>query len=75
MSTSQILPTMSNRVSVDPETGTLTAIRKLRESGNSIVLTIPPQLLEGAGLEAGDSVKLIADMNEDTITIRDVTED
>jgi antitoxin component of MazEF toxin-antitoxin module len=54
---------------VDPEAGTVSAERKLRASGNSVVITIPPQVLEGAGLAEGDVVRLVADMNGGDITI------
>jgi antitoxin component of MazEF toxin-antitoxin module len=60
---------MTNGVSIDPETGTVTGIRKLRESGNSVVLTIPKQVLETAGMEAGETVTITANMSGDTITI------
>lgn len=74
MSTVQHQLNMGNRVSVDPEAGTITASRILRQSGNSTVLTIPPQLLDGAGLEAGDSVKLVADMETGELTISEFEE-
>jgi len=69
MATAEPTLSMSNRVRVDPETGTVTAVRKLRESGNSTVLTIPPQVLEGGGFEPGEQVRVVADMEGGGIRI------
>jgi len=41
----------------------------VRKSGNSIVASLPPNLLEAAGIEVGDQVKIIADMETGEITI------
>lgn len=48
----------------------VTAERKLRKSGNSTVLSMPPEVLQEIRLEAGDDVELVADRDEGTITIR-----
>lgn len=61
---------MADRVVIDAEEGTVSATRKIRESGNSIVISIPPQVLEAAGLEPGDQADIVADMDEQTITFR-----
>lgn len=44
--------------------------RKLRKSGNSTVLSMPPNILQEVRLEPGDKVELVADRDEGTITIR-----
>jgi len=46
--------------------------RKLRASGNSTVLSMPPNVLQELRLEVGDDVELVADRDEGTITIRPV---
>ena len=61
---------MSNRVSVDPEDGTITGVRKLRQSGNSTVLTIPQEVLDAVGFESGERVAITAEMQGDSITIK-----
>lgn len=66
---------MSNRVSIDPEEGTVTGIRKLHDSGNSTVLTIPQEVLDAVGMESGDQVTITAEVQGDTITVEQVSED
>jgi antitoxin component of MazEF toxin-antitoxin module len=61
---------MRNRVSVDPEDSTVSATRTIRSSGNSTVLTIPPQLLEAIGLEVSDEVRLVAHMDTGELVIK-----
>ncbi|MCC5894388.1 MAG: AbrB/MazE/SpoVT family DNA-binding domain-containing protein [Alkalibacterium sp.] len=36
-------------------------IRKIRKSGNSYVMTIPPAVMEALKLKEGDSVSLVTD--------------
>lgn len=66
---------MGNRVSIDPEAGEIRAIRRLRESGNSVVLTIPRQVLDGAGLEEGDDVLITAEMGRGEFRVEAAPED
>jgi len=44
--------------------------RTLRKSGNSTVLSMPPNILQELRLQPGDDVELVADRDEGTITIR-----
>ena len=44
--------------------------RKLRKSGNSTVLSMPPNILQEVRLAVGDDVELVANRDEGTITIR-----
>ncbi len=60
---------MGRRVNIDMERGAVVGTRKLRDSGNSTVLTIPPEILDVADLEAGDEITLTADMESGKITI------
>lgn len=42
-------------------------VRTLRESGGSVVITIPPKVLEAANMQSGDDVVL--HVAEDSITL------
>ena len=66
---------MSNRVSIDPEEGTVTGIRKLHDSGNSTVLTIPQEILDAVGMESGEQVTITAAVQGDTITVKQVPDE
>lgn len=59
-----------SNVEVDRENLTLSGERKIRDTGNSAAITIPPELLQGTGLEVDDDVELRADMEEGVIYIR-----
>lgn len=61
------LRSVSNRVNIDRDSATATTTRRLRESGNSVVLTMPPELLDMSGFSVGDDIRLTADMDEGTI--------
>ena len=61
---------MSTRVEIDREALTITGERSIRDAGNSAALTIPPEILQGTGLEQGDKVVLEADMEEGTIVVK-----
>lgn len=43
-------------VELDGETGELRAERPIRESGNSLVVSLPPEMLRAAGFEPGETV-------------------
>ena len=43
--------------------------RPLRKSGNSVVVSIPPEVLETAGLERGDTIELSAPFEGGKITV------
>jgi antitoxin component of MazEF toxin-antitoxin module len=62
-------------VEIDPASETARGKRELRASGNSTVVTIPPQILQQAGLERGDEVELVAELGSGQITIQSKIED
>jgi len=66
---------MGDEVEIDPEKQEVRARRNLRKSGNSTVVAIPPQVLDGAGLEQGDRVELVAKMGEETIRLTKIDEE
>ena len=43
--------------------------RKLRRSGGSIVVTIPPELVDASAFEVGESVRLSTGLSDDPLTI------
>jgi len=65
----------SMTVEIDPATKTARAERTLRSSGNSVVLTIPPQILQQADVSCGDVVELVAELGAGEITIATVSDD
>ena len=75
MSVHQSLPIMSNGVKIDPSENTVTGVRKVRESGNSVVLTIPSEVLDAVGILPGDKVSISAKLNGEEVTIRPVEDD
>lgn len=70
MASTQSLPNMGHRVNVDFEAGTVTATRKLRQSGGSTVLTIPPEVMDAMELEEGDDLVMQADYKDGEIRLR-----
>lgn len=66
---------MGQRVEVDYENGTVTAIRTLRKSGGSVVLTIPPEVVDIINAEIGDDFTLFAEHGSEEITIKKGIED
>ena len=60
---------MSMSVDINPRTQTLTASRSLRPSGSSMVLTIPPEMVQSLDWAAGDDIELLADWGEGEITL------
>lgn len=66
---------MSTNVQIDRENLTATADRSLRASGNSTVVSIPPQLLQAAGIEEDGDVIVRADMKNGTIRIEQPNDD
>lgn len=57
-------------VEVDMDAGEVRAIRTIRNSGNSVVVSLPPNLLSACGFSAGDELQLIADNNTSEIRLR-----
>lgn len=66
---------MGRRVEVDKDEKVIRAIRPLRESGGSNVVTIPPEMIDLADFEVGDDVELQAEMFGDEIRVRVVQPD
>jgi antitoxin component of MazEF toxin-antitoxin module len=56
-------------VDLNPANQTVTANRTLRQSGSSVVLTFPPQVLQSLELAAGDEVEIEGDWSTGEITI------
>lgn len=54
---------MATQVRVNPEDGTVAADRPVRHSGRSLVVTLPSQVLEAAGIKEGDEVEVVAKMD------------
>jgi antitoxin component of MazEF toxin-antitoxin module len=50
-------------VSIDTERNVVLADRTVRRSGNSLVVSIPPQLLSAAGISEGDTVTISATLD------------
>lgn len=61
---------MSNGVDVDPDAGEVSGVRKLRRSGDSLVISIPPEVLDMSGLEAGERYEVVAPFEGGEVTIR-----
>ena len=62
-------------VEVDMDAGEVRAVRTLRSSGNSIVVSLPPNLLQACGFAPGDDISLVADNNTGEIHLRKSTVD
>jgi antitoxin component of MazEF toxin-antitoxin module len=63
---------MGNGVDVDPDENVMRASRKLRQSGGSLVVSLPPEMLQSVGFEEGDELVLEAEWAGDTICLRKV---
>lgn len=72
MATVEALRVMGNGVDVDPEEGVLRATRKLRSSGGSIVVSIPPQMLQAVSFEEDDDILLRCEWDGDEICLHPV---
>jgi len=57
-------------VDYDREAGEARANRTLRQSGNSVVVSLPPELLHEAGLQQGDEVVVAAGFGGGEIELR-----
>jgi len=60
---------MSSRVEIDREELEITAERTVRKNGNSLSVSLPPELLQGTGLAEDDDVRLVGDMEDGTIVV------
>lgn len=61
---------MSKYIEVDSDTGELRAKRKLHQSGNSVVVAIPPEMLANIELSVDDPVTLTGECGGDHIVVR-----
>jgi len=59
----------------DAESLTFTAERKLRESGNSIIITVPPDMADAIGAEADDHLEMVASIEDGEIVLRPTEDD
>jgi len=57
-------------VDVDTQNREIRASRPLRRSGNSVVVSLPPELLREAQLEEGDEVSLVTSFDGAEISIQ-----
>lgn len=55
---------------VDMAAGEVRADRRVRVSGNSLVVSLPPTLLDAAGIKCDDDVKIVASNETKEIRIR-----
>lgn len=62
-------------VDYDTEAGEARADRTLRRSGNSVVVSLPPELLREAGFQQGDDVTVAAGFDRGEITLREPDHD
>ena len=63
---------MSMSVNINPSNQTVRATRNLRKSGDSTVLTIPPEVLQSLDLEPTDTLEIEGDWGEGEIRLRKV---
>jgi len=62
-------------VDIDPEKDEASATRRLRKSGNSTVVSLPPELLRKAGFEEGDEIEVAAGFDGGEIELRKSDDD
>jgi antitoxin component of MazEF toxin-antitoxin module len=74
MTVQQARDDMGEGVDIDINEGVATTHRTIGKSGNSLVIRIPPNVLEFADIERGDRVQLIAKMGEKEIAIKHIDE-
>ncbi|WP_157972451.1 hypothetical protein [Saliphagus sp. LR7] len=60
---------MTNGVDIDPDAEEVSGVRKLRKSGDSYVISIPPEVLETSGLDPGEHYKVATSFEGGSITI------
>lgn len=61
---------MHMSVEIDTDAGEVRKTGRLRRSGDSTVLTIPPEVLEQAGAGEGDRVTIAVPFGSSTIEVR-----
>jgi antitoxin component of MazEF toxin-antitoxin module len=57
---------------IDADSNELIDFRKLRQSGDSVVVTIPPEILENTDLELGQNLTVALDLESQNVEIRAV---
>lgn len=62
---------MAANSDVSEHDNTISLTRKLRRSGNSTVLSIPPEILDAADLEASDEVAFAIDEDGNVVLSED----
>ena len=60
----------SRKVDIDSENREVRAARKLRRSGGSTVITVPPEMVDLVDLEHGDQLELEAEWSGEEIRLR-----
>ena len=65
---------VSRRVEFDRDEGTMRATRTVRESGNSVIVTLPPQIVEGGDFDVGDDVVVSVDIDTGAVSLRRVAD-
>lgn len=61
-------------VQIDSEKGEVREERTLRNSGDSVVVSIPPEVLDQAGLGEGDDVDVATAFGSSIIELREKSE-
>lgn len=61
---------MGMSVNINPQTATISGSRSLRRSGSSMVLTMPPEMVQSLGWEPGADIEMVADWDSEEITLR-----
>lgn len=56
-------------IDIDPEAEEMFDVRELRQSGDSVVLTLPPDILRKAGVSEGDEVRIATPFSGGEISI------
>lgn len=62
-------------IDIDPDAEEMFDVRELRSSGDSVVLTLTPDIIRKAGVTAGDKVKIATPFSGEEITITLVEDD
>jgi len=57
---------------IDADSNELIDLRKLRRSGDSVVVTIPPEILENSEMELGENLTVALDLETQNVELRTV---
>ncbi|WBE14038.1 MazE superfamily protein [Saline Natrinema sp. J7-1 virus 1] len=61
---------MQMALDIDPNESTVKAQRAIRSSGNSNILSIPPQMMQLMDWEEDDELEMVGNWEEGEITLR-----